>query len=113
MFRVIKLQLIGVAAIGLLLAVTTGHPALLSYTIGAFACLVPNALFALRISAAIARPDGAGPATFVMGELIKIGATLAILLAAVKYVDTMVWWALILGMVVALKSYVLSFFWAK
>lgn len=111
MARFLLLQFVAAIVGGVLVWPFAGSDALYSVWIGALACVVPNALFALRIITAISRPEGASPATFVAGELIKISATIALLAIAAQLYDGMVWWGLIMGMVIGLKSYVLALFW--
>lgn len=111
MYRLLTLQLIAAFIVGLIAGLGAGGNALVSVWIGAFVCLVPNAMFALRITAAVARPGGAGPMSFVAGELIKIGATVALLALAAQVYKEMAWWAVILGMVVTLKGYLLALIW--
>jgi ATP synthase protein I len=67
-------------------------------------------LFALRLFTAAKKPGGANPATFFIGEFIKIALTLAGLGLVVWLYRDLNWLALIAGFIVALKSYIILLF---
>lgn len=110
MQQLILLQFATTAIAGLLAGLIAGVPALISALLGGLCCVVPNALFALRLFVGAQKPGGANPMTFFIGEFIKIVLTLGLLgLAAWLYRD-LSWLALIAGFVVALKSYIILLF---
>ncbi len=108
MFRIVILQILAtliVAAISWLLG---GANAALSALAGGAACFVPNGLFALRLAISAARPQGTSAATFFVGEFVKLGSTLALLaLIAWAYKDV-VWLAVVVAIIAALKSYMVA-----
>ena len=90
-------------------AVFGGWHAAVSALIGGAACVVPNALFALRLAVEMRRPGGATVHGFFIGEFAKIAATIGVLaLGAATYPD-LNWPALIVAFIAALKSYYLMF----
>jgi ATP synthase protein I len=110
MLQIILLQFATTAMTGLIAGLLGGVPALLSALLGGLCCVVPNALFALRLFASAQKVGGANPMTFFIGEFIKIALTVALLgLTAWLYRD-LNWLALIVGFVVALKSYIILLF---
>jgi ATP synthase protein I len=111
MFRVVLLQ--GVAA--LLVAVVAwavgGKAAAWSALAGGVACVVPNGLFALRLAAAARRPQGTSAATFFVGEALKVASTVALLALVVWSYRDLVWLAMIIAVIVTLKSYFIALIW--
>jgi ATP synthase protein I len=75
--------------------------AAISALLGGAACFLPGALFALRLKAS-RRPSLSG---LVVGEAIKISATIALLLLAVVKFPQMDWPALLVTFLLALKMY--------
>jgi ATP synthase protein I len=111
MFRLVLLQVLATALVSVLAAFVAGPAAALSAALGGMACFVPNGLFALRLALSSRRPGGPGAATFFVSELVKVGATVALLaLVAWAYKD-LVWLALIAAVVVSLKSYLIALVW--
>jgi len=79
-----------------------------SALIGAGAYFVPNAFFALRLLVGLMALKPASPATFLVGELIKlVCAVLLLWLAVHLWQQWLVWPALLFGLVCVLKGYVL------
>ncbi|MCX8004660.1 MAG: ATP synthase subunit I [Burkholderiaceae bacterium] len=109
MWRLIGLQALATAAVGALAWPLAGPPASVSALLGGGACVLPNALFAWRLS--WTRAGGASPATFFVGELIKVLSTIALLALIVWSYEQLVWPALIAAIVAALKSYLFTIFW--
>ena len=112
MFRIVILQILAtliVAAAAWLLGGAKAEHAALSALLGGAACFVPNGLFALRLAMSARRPQGASAATFFVGEFVKLGSTIALLaLIAWAYKDV-VWLALVVAIIAALKSYMVAF----
>lgn len=74
---------------------------------GTGAYLLPNAVFALRLWVSTYRPGGASPELFFIGEFLKLVATILLLwLVASVGGDQVQWPAVVVGMVAALKGYV-------
>ena len=83
----------------------SGSAAAGSALAGALACVIPNALFAFRLMLSVHKPGGANPATFLIGEFLKIAvAAMLIVLAAKVCREWLVWPAFIAGLIGALKS---------
>ena len=110
MLRLVSLQLLATVVAGLVAALLGGIPACLSALLGGFCCVVPNALFALRLFANARRPGGANPVSFMVGEFIKIALTLTLLGVTAWLYRDLNWLALICGFIVALKSYIILLF---
>ena len=85
-----------------------GTAAAMSALAGAGAYVVPNAFFALRLQVNVLRSGRANPATFLIGEGCKLFETVLLLwLIARGAQQWLVWPALLFGLVLALKGYVL------
>jgi ATP synthase protein I len=110
MLRIVSLQMIATAVVGVIAAVLGGIPAMFSAVIGGLCCVVPNALFALRLFASAQRPGAANPMTFFIGEFIKIALTVGFLGVTAWLYHDLNWLALICGFIVALKSYIILLF---
>lgn len=111
MFRLVLLQVVATAIVSLLALLIAGPAAALSAALGGAACFVPNALFALRLTAAARRPGGPGVATFFVGEFLKVGSTVALLALIVWAYQDLVWLALIIAVIASLKSYLVALVW--
>ena len=95
-------------AVAVIAWLISGKAAALSALAGAGCYFVPNLLFALRLLLASHRPGGSGPVLFILGEMLKIGATVALLWLVVRVGgDQVHWLALLAGLVAVLKGYVL------
>jgi ATP synthase protein I len=90
-------------------AVIGGSHAALSAGIGGLACLVPSALFAMRLAWESRRPGGATLHGFFVGEFAKLAFTMAILFIAARVYRELNWPALVVGLIAVLKSYFLMF----
>lgn len=86
----------------------SGGAAAVSALVGAAAYFVPNAFFALRLLLGIFGPVKSNPLTFFLGEALKLGSAVAVLvLVAWVGRDWVVWPALLFGLLCVLKGYVL------
>ena len=109
MFKAVFLQIGATILATLIAGAITGVRGALSAALGGAACVLPNLLFALRLSAVAKRPDASYPLEFFVGEFVKIASTVG-LLATVRLVYPDVHWlALFLGFVVALKANLFAF----
>ncbi len=97
------------AAVAVLVSwLVSGGMAAVSALVGAAAYFVPNALFALRLLLGIFGPVKSNPFTFFLGEALKLGSAVAVLvLVAWLGRDWVVWPALLFGLLCVLKGYVL------
>lgn len=110
MLRLVLVQLTTSLVAAAIAAWLAGIPAMWSVLLGGLSCVLPNGLFALRLFSNAQRVGAANPMSFFIGEFIKIALTLALLgLSAWLYHD-LNWLALIVGMVVATKSYLILMF---
>ena len=75
----------------------------LSLLAGATCCILPNAWFALRLATATRRGQ-AGPQVFWTGELIKVIATIMLMVLFARTYPALNWGGFLTGLVVALKS---------
>lgn len=105
-FRVVALQL-GVTVLAMLgwyaMRHATGgaaEAAAVSALIGGACVVIPNAVFALRLVATRHRPTVGG---LILGEMLKIIITLAMLIAAGKLYGPMDWPAMLVTFLLALK----------
>jgi ATP synthase protein I len=110
MLRIVSLQLMATVVAGVIAALLGGAPAMFSAVLGGLCCVVPNALFALRLFANGNRPGAANPMTFFIGEFIKIALTVGLIGATAWLYRDLSWPALIGGFIVALKSYIILLF---
>ena len=81
-----------------------GNAGAVSLLLGGGCVAVPNTLLAAWLTARVRRFGGAGAAALMGGELLKLGMTVALLVAAVRGNPGIVWLALIVGVVGALKA---------
>lgn len=106
-WRVVAVQ----ALVGLLLALlvwlVTGRMAsVYSAAYGAAAVILPAALFARGLtSQASSLNAGTAVFGFFLWEMVKIGLTVAMLIAAPRLVNELSWPAMLVGLVVTMKVY--------
>lgn len=110
MFRVVYLQIFTTVVVALGAAWIGGQHAAISALLGGVACWLPNGLFALKLAVAGRSAQGASAAVFFVGEFVKVVTTLAVLGAVVWLYKDLVWLAMLVALIAALKSYVLALF---
>ena len=108
MFKAVLLQATLVAVAAAVAGIFFGAHSAVSLLIGGVAYLLPNLLFVVRLSA-MAASGRASAASFLVGEAIKVAATVAILVGAQVMVPDLQWLALLIGLFVALKANLLAF----
>ena len=108
MFRIVGLQILATLIVALVAWPLGGANAAVSALLGGAACVVPNALFALRLAIAARRPQGTDMAVFFVGEFVKIGSTIALLALIAWAWKDVVWLAMIVAVIAALKSYLIA-----
>jgi ATP synthase protein I len=113
MFRIVGFQVLATLAVALIAWPVGGGAAAISALLGGAACFVPNGLFALRLTLAARRPQGTSVAIFFVGEFVKLGSTVALLALIVWAYKDVVWLALIIAIIAALKSYLLALLWQR
>ncbi|MCI1012452.1 ATP synthase subunit I [Herbaspirillum sp. BH-1] len=110
MLRIILLQLVATVVAALVAGMLGGLSALWSALLGGICCVVPNALFALRLHVSAQKPGGTNPMAFFFGEFIKIATTFALMGATVWLYHGVNWLAFLLSFIVVLKSYFILLF---
>jgi ATP synthase protein I len=111
MFRVIGLQVLATVVVALVAGWIGGWAAAISALAGGAACFVPNAVFALNLMLVRGKSGEVGVLAVFAGELVKVGLTIAVLaLVAMLYRDV-VWVAVIVALIAALKAQVLAWAW--
>jgi ATP synthase protein I len=110
MRRLVLLQFTATLVASVIAGLLAGQAALFSTLLGGLCCAVPNALFALRLYINALRGYGGSVATFFIGEFIKVALTVALLTATAWLYHDLNWLALLAGVVVALKSYLILLF---
>jgi len=94
--------------IGALLA---GIQGALSAALAALATIVPSCWFAARLTLS-AQQGKISPVAFLLGEFIKVAATISLLVLIVRLWSGIHWPALLLGMAMVLQANFLAF-WKK
>lgn len=74
--------------------------------------MLPNFLFALRLSRVAQRPKASYPVNFFLGEFIKMALTVGLLVLIVKNYADLHWFSLLGGLVLAVQAGFLAF-WKK
>lgn len=103
MFRAVFHQCVGTFLVAGIAWIWVGRHGAASAALGGAAVIVPNLFFALSLWAA-ARSGRTSAARFLVGELIKVTATLALLAIVAGAYRDLHWLALLAGLVVALKA---------
>ncbi|MEZ5657940.1 MAG: ATP synthase subunit I [Burkholderiaceae bacterium] len=103
MLVTIALQVVAILVLSVAAWWVFGPGHAVSLLAGGLAAAVPNALFAFRLSLNKGRSPDSYPVVFFLGEIIKIGLTVALLALIVRWADQWQWPALITGLIVALK----------
>jgi ATP synthase protein I len=107
MFKTVLLQMAATLVAAGLAGLWVGTRGAVSAALGGAAYLLPNLLFVVRLRSAASRGQ-ASAATFFVGELIKIVATIGILAAAQHWYEVH-WLAMLVGLFVALKANLFAF----
>ena len=104
MFRAIVHQVLAVLLLALGCLVTQRWEVAFSALVGGACIVLPNLLFAIRLSASRGRSPESYPAVFFGGELVKLLSTIGLMFAAGFYWTGLVWPALIAGIVSATNA---------
>jgi ATP synthase protein I len=108
MFRLVILQTFSAAIVALLAWLFWSPQAGISALLGGAAVVVPNGLFALRLTLSSRRPEGPGITVFFVGEFIKVASILALLALVIGTYEALVWPAMLIALVAAMKGYLLG-----
>lgn len=108
MFSAIFLQVGATAIATILIGAFVGTNGVVSALIGGCSYIIPNFLFALRLSMAARSGKGAlaSVATFFVGEFFKVAATIGLLAIAAKQYADLHWPSMLIGLAVALQAVV-------
>ena len=104
MHKMVLLQLGATLVATAIAAVFFGVHGAVSAAIAGLACVVPNAVFALRLMIVSKRSGSASVGGFIVGEFIKLSAIVGLLVLAWALYADLNWWALLLGLIFALKA---------
>ncbi len=107
MFKAVLLQATLVVVAAAIAGVFFGTASAVSLLAGGGAYLLPNLLFVARL-AATAASGRASVVSFMVGEAIKVAATVVILVGAQVVIPDLQWLALLVGLFVALKANLLA-----
>jgi ATP synthase protein I len=110
MARIILLQFAVAFIVSLAALMLSGIPAGLSALFGGICCALPNAFFAFRLFVSAKKLGGANPASFFVGEFIKIGLTLTLLALVVLFYQDLNWLAFLTSFILVMKSYLILLF---
>ncbi|MDR0528869.1 MAG: ATP synthase subunit I [Zoogloeaceae bacterium] len=112
-FRSVLIWQVGAAAFATgLSALLYGSRGAVSAALAAMACILPTLWLAFFLGGAKARDRLVSPARFFAGEFLKVGATLLLLLFAVKMYPNLNWPAFLLGLIMTAQANFLAF-WKK
>ena len=103
MFRAVLHQSVSTLLVAGLAWIWAGQHSAVSAGLGGAVIVVPNLLLALRLWAA-ARSGKVSVGGVLVGEFIKVAATLALLVMVAGAYRDLHWLALLAGMIVALKA---------
>ncbi|MGG1945444.1 ATP synthase subunit I [Trinickia sp. NRRL B-1857] len=109
-FKVVKAQVVLSLVVTLVwwLFYKPPGPAALSALLGGAICWVPSALFAARLKGA----GGAGSIlTWMIGEMLKMGVTVAMFVAVAVWYHGVQWLPLLVTFLVTLQTYWLALAW--
>lgn len=109
MYKMVFLQLGATIAATAIAAVFFGLRGGISAALGGLSCVLPNALFALRLHLATKRPGGAGVTVFFVGEFLKIASIVVLLVLVGQLYDDAHWGAIFIGLILALKANLFAF----
>jgi ATP synthase protein I len=106
-WRVVMAQVILGFLVAWLVWLVTGRvAAMYSALYGALAVVVPAAIFARGLTGRVASVNaGAAVVGFFLWEMVKIGLTVAMLVAAPRLVMDLSWPAMLVGLIVTMKVY--------
>ena len=109
MFRAILLQVVATLLVAGVCASWAGGSAAVSALLGGGACVLPNLLFALRLYSLSRRPGAAYAANFFLGEFVKVGATIGLLVLIIRTYADLHWPSMLIGLGLALQAGFLAF----
>ena len=109
-WRIVVVQAMAAVVVTLLSWLVTGRASVgWSAGYGALSALVPTALFARALAKQQSDSSGAAMARIFGWELVKLVLCIAMLVAAPKLVPNLSWLALLVGLIVVMKTYWIAF----
>lgn len=109
MFKTVLLQFCATLAAAAISAVFFGVTGAVSAALAGLACVVPNALFALRLTLVAKKSGVPSVAAFFVGEVVKVLTIVGLLVLIHAMYDDLHWGALLIGMILALKANLFAF----
>ncbi|HEU4622846.1 MAG TPA: ATP synthase subunit I [Burkholderiaceae bacterium] len=109
--RLVAAQFAVTIAIVCVALVGWGAHAAWSAAAGGAACAIPNGLFALRLVMRMRKTGRVKPADVLIGELLKLASTCALLVIAAWGMPSLSWPWFIGSIVMVLKSYLWVLLW--
>ncbi len=112
-WRVVGVQAGVGGAAALLALLLSGRPELAwSVLYGAATVVLPGAVLARGMTSPLSSASpGTSAVSFMLWEMVKIGASIAMLMLAPKFVQPLSWPALLASMVLCMKVYWLALLW--
>ncbi len=108
MYKAILIQMIAVALVAAISGMMVGVKGILSAVFGGGSLVLPNLLFALRLSYG-KRAEGAPRAAgFLVGIILKVVLTVALLLIVGRWYSDLHWPSLLAALFLALQSNVFA-----
>lgn len=109
MIKVVFLQLGATLVATAIAAVFFGVHGAASAAIAGLACLLPNAVFAFRLSLVAKRTGDASVAGFFVGEFFKLATIVGLLVLARALYADLHWGGLFVGLILVLKANLFAF----
>lgn len=109
MFKMVLLQFGATLVATAISAVFFGVHGAISAGLAGLVCVVPNALFAIRLSLTAAKGGSPNAAVFLVGEFIKIATIVGLLVSIWALYDDLHWGGLFVGLILALKANLFAF----
>ena len=111
-WRVVRFQaLVGVVIALVMLAVTQESSAFWSALYGAGVVVLPGAVMARGITSRLGAAPGSGAVSFMVWELVKLLVSVSLLVLAPKLLPHLSWPALLVALVLCLKTYWVALLW--
>ena len=109
MFKMVFLQLGATIAATAIAAVFFGLRGGIYAARGGLSCVLPNAVFALRLHLASKRQGGANVIVFFIGEFLKIASIVGLLVLVGLFYEDVHWGGIFIGLILALKANLFAF----
>lgn len=109
MLKMVLLQLGATIVATAIAAVFFGPAGAISAAFGGLSCVLPSALFALRLHV-VAQRGGSGHVTaFFVGEFLKVASIVGLLVLVGLLYEDVHWGGLFIGLILALKANLFAF----